>query len=116
LKTPKLTIIILDYLKAKYVVENVKTLMSQDINFDYKIIVIDNSCNKKNEAFLKKNLNYPNLELIINKENLGYTKAHNKISNKISGQYILLLNPNIIWKDEKALYRMLTFLEKHEKV
>ncbi len=116
MKTPKLTIIILDYLKAKYVVENVKTLMSQDINFDYKIIVIDNSCNKKNEAFLKKNLNYPNLELIINKENLGYTKAHNKISNKISGQYILLLNPNIIWKDEKALYRMLTFLEKHEKV
>jgi len=113
----KLTIIILDYLKAKRVAENIEFLLKQEVDFSFKIIIIDNSCNKKNAEILRKKLkNKKNLELIINSENLGYIKAHNAVDNKIEGQYLFILNPDILLKEKNVLQKMVNYMDKNEDI
>lgn len=115
-KKIKVTIIILDYLKASQIVENVHYLQKQQTNFDFKIIVIDNSADKKNKTLLKKIGNYEKVQLIFNKKNIGYTKAHNAVSKYIEGEYILILNPDISLKNEQSLQMMVNFMKQHKKV
>jgi len=113
----RLTIIVLDYLKAKRVVENVSLLEKQKTNFASKIIVIDNSCNQENADVLKKSLGKKkNIELVINDKNLGYIKAHNVVSDRIVGDYLLILNPDILLKDKDVLQKMVGYLDKNKEV
>ena len=112
----KATIIILDFLKAQRVTENVESLLRQEVNFDYKIIVIDNSCNEDNANTLRKLEKYGNVQVKINEKNTGYTKAHNDVKKDIEGEYVFVVNPDILSKHEDTLQKMVDFMDKHEQV
>jgi GT2 family glycosyltransferase len=117
MKKNKITIIVLDYLKARRVVENIEFILNQKVDFNFKIIVIDNSCDEKNAEILRKKLkNKKKLELIINSENLGYVKAHNAVNNKIKGQYLLILNPDILLKEKDVLQKMVNYMDKNKDI
>ncbi|HAI74187.1 TPA: glycosyl transferase family 2, partial [Candidatus Moranbacteria bacterium] len=53
-KNIKATVIILDFMKGARLVEGVRFLMAQEAGFDFKVIVIDNSCNEKNAHILRE--------------------------------------------------------------
>ncbi|PKL72207.1 glycosyl transferase family 2 [Candidatus Kuenenbacteria bacterium HGW-Kuenenbacteria-1] len=113
----KVTILILDYLKAKQVVENVKSIIEQEVNFQFKIIVIDNSCNELNANILKHCLkDFECVKVIINQKNVGYIKAHNQVNKEIEGQYVAIVNPDIMWKEKDALLKMVDYLDKHKDI
>lgn len=109
-----MTVIILDYFKAKQVLANVKSLLKQQVNFNFKIIVIDNSCDQKNAAMLTALSNYNNIDLVINTSNAGYTKAHNDIKPLIEGEYLMIVNPDIEWSDHGALQIMVDYMDTHD--
>lgn len=114
--------IIVDYYKAQKVVNNIGGLIQQEGNFYLEIIVVDNSCSKKNVDILKKNiLNKKNkicknIKLIINNENVGYSKANNQAAKKATGDFILVLNPDIEWEKKNTLQTMLTYLQNNPDV
>ena len=113
----KATILILDYLKAQRVVENVKSILAQEVNFKFKIIVIDNSCQENNANILKQGLEeFKDVKVIINNSNVGYIKAHNQIKEDINGQYVVIVNPDIIWKEKNILLKMVDYLDNHKDV
>lgn len=112
----KVTILILDYLKADQVIKNVQFLQNQKTNFKFKIIIVDNSVNLKNRKILEKIKLSKNIQLFFNEKNIGYTKAHNKISKQIEGDYLLILNPDIALKDKATLQKMVDFMVKNKKV
>ena len=64
------------------------------IDKDVKIIVVENS----NDEDLKKKIysKYKNVECILSKENLGYAKGNNLGLSKVTSQYALILNPDVI--------------------
>ncbi len=111
----KATIIILDYFKAKQVKENVRSLLAQKTNFDFKIILIDNSCSVANAAILQE-LSGEKVEVIINKKNLGYIKAHNEAGEKIEGDYVLIFNPDIVCSSDDVLQKMIDYMDNHPEV
>jgi hypothetical protein len=55
------------------------------------------------------------VKLICNQKNLGYAKGNNQGIEITSGEYILLLNPDVELK-EKCLQLMLDFMEKHTDI
>lgn len=112
----KLTIVVLDYMKAVRVIENIKLLLKQETDFAFKIIVVDNSCNKENSNLLKKELGEVNVDLIVNSENLGYTKAHNVVNDQLEGSYVLILNPDILLKEKDILQKMVNYLDENANV
>ena len=65
-------------------------------NSEFEIIVIDNNSTDDTKIKLdqiKKNL-YSNIILIYNKENVGFTKACNQGIEIVTGENILILNPD----------------------
>ena len=112
----KATIIILDYLKAPQVVANVKSIFAQKADFDFKIIVIDNSCDSENAKILSELNKYENVKLQINSVNIGYTKAHNAVKGDIKGDYALIVNPDILWKESDTLGRLVDYMEKNQYI
>jgi len=57
-----------------------------------EIFVIDNASADNSAELVQKK--YPQINLIANKENLGFAKANNQALKQASGKYILLLNPD----------------------
>src|SRR3989338_11675436 len=57
---------------------------------DFEVIVIDNGSEDGSPQMVKNK--FPQVKLIPNKENLGFTKANNQGIKIAKGKYILLLN------------------------
>lgn len=109
--------IILDYLKADKVIENVKSLLSQKFNYPIEIIIGDNSESLKNFNILKKNieiLNNKNIKLIKFDKNIGYSKANNYLSSLSKGKYLCILNPDIKWEYKNSLNKIHNYLKNNE--
>ena len=90
----KLSVIIVNY-NVRYFLE-LCLLSVQDalVELDSEVIVVDNnsiddSCNMVAEKF-------PDVILIRNKVNYGFSKANNQGVSKARGQYVLILNPDTV--------------------
>jgi GT2 family glycosyltransferase len=113
----KVSILILDYLKADRVIKNVKSLLKQQINFDLEICVVDNSANLRNsQKLIKAFKDLPEVLLKIADKNLGYTRGNNWGAKALTGKYLLIVNPDIIWKDSHTLQTMVDFMENNKQV
>jgi GT2 family glycosyltransferase len=63
-------------------------------NIDSEVFVVDNnSVDNSVEMVLNK---FPQVKLIQNKQNVGFSKANNQAIRLANGEYILLLNPDTV--------------------
>lgn len=113
---PKASIIILDFLKAPRVCENVESLQKQKTNFPFEIIVVDNSAKKENADQLKTLEKFENVKVVINHKNVGYIQGNNRGVEASSGEYIFIVNPDIICRHEDTLQKMVNHLEAHPEI
>lgn len=68
-----------------------------------EVIVVDNaSKDKTTDAVEELQEQYSFIELIVNKENLGYTKACNIGMEAADGEYVYLLNPDTVCFKESS--------------
>lgn len=58
-----------------------------------QLIIADNNSTDDSISFLKNN--YPELKLVINKENGGFAKGYNDALKKVEAEYFVLLNSDI---------------------
>lgn len=113
---PKASIIILDFLKSKRVCENVESIHKQVTNFPVEVIIVDNSCKPENAEKLKTMEKYPNVQVYINEKNVGYIRGNNQGAEHAKGEYLLIVNPDIIWREDNTLQKMVDFMDKNPKV
>ncbi|MDO8452009.1 MAG: glycosyltransferase family 2 protein, partial [bacterium] len=80
-----------------------RSLKNSAISFD--IIVIDNGSTDGSVELVGKK--HPRVDVVRNKENIGYGKANNQAIVRAKGSYVLLLNSDILVKDDAVshLYR-----------
>lgn len=105
----KLTVVIVNY-NVKYFLEQClhSTLKAAE-KLSSEIIVVDNnsvdgSCSMVEEKF-------PEVILIANKENIGFSKANNQAIQIAKGEYILLLNPDTVVEEDSFL-KIVGFMDK----
>ncbi|MBQ7257924.1 MAG: glycosyltransferase family 2 protein [Abditibacteriota bacterium] len=75
---------------------------------EYEFILVDNA----SKDFDKYNLEYDNLTIIKNNDNLKYAKGNNQGIEIAKGEYILFLNPDIKVR-QKSIDILLEFLENN---
>ena len=63
-------------------------LHTKDLNFE--VFVVDNASTDNSAEMIKKE--FPQVKLIVNKENAGFGKANNQAYELASGKYVLFLN------------------------
>lgn len=106
----KLSVIIVSY-NVKYFLEQaLQSVLRASQKLDVEIWVVDNASADGSPEMVRDR--FPQVKLIANKENLGFSKANNQAIEKSQGQYILLLNPDTI-VEEDTLEKCVTFMDKH---
>ena len=61
---------------------------------EHNVIIVDNNSEDNSCAVIKEK--YPEVKLIENNENVGFSKANNQGVKIAEGEYILVLNPDTI--------------------
>ena len=77
---------------------------------EIEIIVVDNASTDGTAKMIERE--FPQVKLLVNLQNLGYTKANNIGINHSRGKYILLLNPDTI-VHQGALQALIDCAESH---
>ena len=75
-----------------------------------EIFVVDNNSVDNSVAMVREK--FPEVYLIENKKNTGFAVANNQAIKKAKGEYILLLNPDTIVRED-TLYKSVIFMNIH---
>jgi O-antigen biosynthesis protein len=70
---------------------------SNNEEFNIEIFVVDNNSIDGSANFIKEK--YPEVNIIENYKNLGFSKANNIALKKVTGKFVLLLNPDTILEE-----------------
>lgn len=89
-----------------YIKSLLKSLYIDHIpEYSFEMIYVDNCSTDNSVAFIEKN--YPLVKIIINKVPLGFGENNNKGVSFSTGEYIAIINPDIIFQKKSLdfLYR-----------
>jgi len=91
----------------------IKSIKENIGNLDHEIIVVDSESKEETKEFIKEK--YSEVKIIPFEKNLGYSKIVNIGIKESEGDYILILNADIVVLDN-TISEMLKYLKKNPKV
>ncbi len=94
----KLSVIVLNYNVMHFLELCLHSVQRAVEGLDAEIIVADNNSPDNSVAMVKKY--FPEIHLVENKENLGFSKAYNQAVEIANGEYICVLNPDTIVQED----------------
>lgn len=77
---------------------------------DAEVFVVDN--NSVDGSVQMVQAKFPEVKLIANKENVGFSKANNQAIRIANGEYVLLLNPDTV-VEETTFSKVIAFMDAH---
>ncbi|WP_121666294.1 glycosyltransferase family 2 protein [Mesonia aquimarina] len=108
-----LSVIILNYKVPFYLLQCIWSVKKAVENIESEIIVVDNNSEDESCTLVKKH--FPEVILIENTKNGGFSKGNNQGVKIARGKYICLLNPDTV-VSETVFEKTLLFAEKHEHI
>ncbi|MGE5425774.1 MAG: glycosyltransferase family 2 protein [Bacillota bacterium] len=88
-----ISVIIVSWKVKEKLRENLLSLRPALSGLQAEVFVVDNASQDGTAEMIKKE--FPEVRLIANDENLGFAKANNQAMKKATGDYFLLLNPDM---------------------
>jgi len=108
----KLSIIIINYNTPEMTEKAIRNFIAQEPELSFEFILVDNSTEKFFSSEIAAKLD---IKLIKNNYNSGFAKAVNQGLKEARGEYVLLLNSDVLI-EKKAISRLIDYSEKNEKV
>lgn len=109
----KLSVIILNY-NVRYFLELcIKSVQAAITEIDAEIIVIDNNSSDDSCAMVKEL--FPNVRLLENKDNVGFSRANNQGVAIAKGGYVCILNPDTVVAED-TFYQLINFSDSTKNV
>lgn len=109
----KLSVIILNYNVRYFLEACIRSVQTAITELDAEIIVIDN--NSPDDSCEMMRNTFPEIQLIANKENVGFAKANNQGVEVAKGEYVCILNPDTIVAED-TFTQLLQFAETKENL
>ncbi|MEI7490863.1 MAG: glycosyltransferase [Bacteroidota bacterium] len=106
----KLSIIIVNYNVRYFLEQCLHSVQNACKSLDAEVFVVDNSSVDGSVKMVREK--FPDVILIENKDNLGFSSANNQAMRIANGEYILLLNPDTLVEDD-TLRKVVTFMDEH---
>lgn len=112
----KITILIPNYNKEKYISQALSSVLAQKTSFKYKLLIIDDASTDKSVEIINKYIKkYPHkIDFIKNKKNLRCLATSIKGYEKIKTEYFCVLDPDDYWIDKNKLQKAIDFLDQHK--
>lgn len=111
---PELSIIIVSYNCCDLLAACLDSIARSDPGLRLEVIVVDNASADATVAMLRQR--FPQVELIVNDANLGFSVASNLGIRRAGGRYILLLNPDTEVIEPSTLHRFVEFMDANPDV
>lgn len=106
----KLSVIIVNY-NVKYFLEQcLISVLQASKDIETEIFVVDNNSVDGSVEMVKER--FPEIMLIANKDNVGFSKANNQAIRESKGEYVLLLNPDTL-VEEDTFTKTVQFMDEH---
>ena len=110
---PELFIIIVHHRTPGFLKLCLDSVKQTCASLDYELVVVDSMSTRESRDIVTERT--ASVQFLTSNENLGFSRGVNWGIKHSSGQYILILNPDIILTDG-AVLRMLNFMKKHADV
>lgn len=111
-----LSIIIVNYRTYELTKQTINSVLETVNNISYEIIVVDNnSCDGSFEQLIKDFQTSSFIKFIKNTNNDGFAVANNIAFKKSEGDYVLLLNSDVIVNRE-TINESLNYIKTHENI
>ena len=106
----KLSVVIVNYNVKHFLEQVLHSVRKAAQGLSVEVFVVDNnSVDGSVEVVQQK---FPEVTLIANKENLGFSAANNQAIRLSKGEYVLLLNPDTI-VEEDTFKKVIDFMDTH---
>lgn len=106
---PVLSIVLVNYNVEHFLELCLHSVLAAVKDIPCEIFVVDNHSSDGSLDMLRKK--FGQVQLIDNKENVGFSRANNQAIRLAKGKYILLLNPDTVIPED-CLTKCLDFMEK----
>ncbi len=106
----KLTVVIVNYNVEYFLEQCLYSVRKASKDIDIEVFVVDNNSVDGSNKMVKEK--FPEVVLIENKENTGFSKANNQAMRLAKGEYILLLNPDTVVEDD-TFTKVIAFMDAH---
>lgn len=105
----QLSIIIVNYNVRYFLEQCLLSVQKATEGIDAEVFVVDNDSKDDSVEMVQKK--FPEVHLIANKDNPGFSKANNQAIRISKGKYVLLLNPDTV-VEEDSFKKCLKFMDK----
>lgn len=109
----KISVLMCTYNGAKYIKEQLDSILCQSMNID-EIIIVDDNSSDNTVSIIKGYLN-KNIKLICNKKNMGIKKNYYQALKKCHGDIIFMADQDDIWNLDKVL-KITNYFNKHRNI
>ncbi len=108
-----LSIIVVSFNTIEYLARCINFIRKNPPRVSFEIFVVDNNSRDNSTEIVKKY--YPDVKLIENSENFGFSYANNQAIVRSRGKYILILNPDTV-VTKGAIDQLVHFMENNPNV
>ena len=103
----KVSVNIVTWNGEKYIESCIQSVLNQTFQ-DFSVLIIDNGSTDATVSLIKER--FPQLKVVLSKDNTGFSKAHNKAIHWTSSDYVLCLNQDVVLKKD-FLEKAVNFLD-----
>lgn len=107
---PKISILIVSWNCEEFLRNTLKSIYDETKDVAFETIVIDNASSDGTAIMMEKE--FQKVKFIGNKENMGCARASNQGIRESKGEYILLVNPDILILND-VIEKMMNFMDNH---
>ncbi len=94
----KVSVVIVNYKVRYYLAQCIHSVLKAMEGIDGEVIIVDNDSRDGSVEFLREL--YPQVYFIESGKNLGFSRANNIAIRQARGEYVMVLNPDTIIKEE----------------
>lgn len=106
----QLSIIIVNYNVRHFLEQALLSVRKAATGLSVEVFVVDNNSVDDSVEMVREK--FPEVKLIANQDNPGFSKANNQAIRISTGQYVLLLNPDTVI-EEDTLKKCVAFMDVH---
>ena len=90
----KLSVVLLSYNTRDLTEQALRSTFAALDGIESEVFVVDNASKDGSAEMVKEK--FPNVRLLVNEENIGFSGGNNKALSKVCGNYVLLINTDTV--------------------
>lgn len=106
----KLSVVIVNYNVRHFLEQCLMSVRRAIAGIEAEVWVVDNNSVDGSVRMVREK--FPEVSVIANKENVGFSSANNQAIRQSKGEYVLLLNPDTLVEDD-TFTKAISFMDAH---